>query len=96
MIKDAEPENAVVARAVDSIEFHEWSDLEASVERDVAFLKGHPLIVSGTVVTGWIFHVETGKVGDLVSFFYNVLIWLDYKGGLRCSHLQSLSMDTKL
>lgn len=54
-----------VAEAADGIEFLEFSDLEKSVKEEVEFVKAHPLIVKETEVTGWVYHVESGKVcGD--------------------------------
>lgn len=51
-----------VAAAADAIQFLEFSDLEKSVKEEVEFVKAHPLIVKETEVTGWVYHVETGKV----------------------------------
>lgn len=62
IVKDADPGNATVAEAVNQIHFLEFSDLEESVKDDVKFLKEHPLVLKDTVVTGWIYRVETGKV----------------------------------
>ncbi|KAG6891066.1 hypothetical protein C0995_014155 [Termitomyces sp. Mi166 len=62
IVKEAEPGNAAVAQAVDQMHFLEFSDLEKSVKEDVKFLEEHPLVLRDTIVTGWIYHVETGKV----------------------------------
>lgn len=51
-----------VAAAADAIQFLEFSDLEKSVKEEVEFVKAHPLIFKETEVTGWIYHVETGRV----------------------------------
>ena len=51
-----------VAAAADAIQFLEFSDIEKSVKDEVEFVKGHPLIVKETEVTGWVYHVESGKV----------------------------------
>jgi carbonic anhydrase len=48
--------------AVDQIDFLEFSDLESSVRDDVAWLRSHPLLLRETVVTGWVYEVETGQV----------------------------------
>ncbi|KAG6868558.1 hypothetical protein C0993_001254 [Termitomyces sp. T159_Od127] len=66
IVKEADPGNTAVVEAVDEISFLEFSDLEKSVEDDVKFLEEHPLVLKGTVVTGWIYHVETGKVSRIV------------------------------
>ncbi|KAG5353474.1 hypothetical protein C0989_006632, partial [Termitomyces sp. Mn162] len=61
IVKEADPGNTAIAQAVDQIHFLEFSDLEKSVKDDVEFLKEHPLVLKDTIVTGWIYHVETGK-----------------------------------
>lgn len=53
-----------VAELVDHIDFLEIADLEANVKEDVEFLKGHPLLLEGTKISGWIYHVENGKVRE--------------------------------
>ena len=55
-------EGEKVAAAADAVEFLEFSDVEKSVKEEVEFVKAHPLIVKETEVTGWIYHVESGKV----------------------------------
>jgi hypothetical protein len=60
-VKDEDPTDTV-AHAVDSIDFFEFSDLDESVKSDVQFLRENPLILKETVITGWVYHVETGKV----------------------------------
>jgi len=55
-----------VAAAADAIEFLEFSDLEKSVKEEVEFVKAHPLIMKETEVTGWVYHVESGKVRRMV------------------------------
>jgi carbonic anhydrase len=47
---------------VDELDFLEFSDLEGSVRKDVEVLKNHPLILPETEVSGYIYHVETGKL----------------------------------
>ena len=37
-------------------------DIEVALGEDVEFLRGHPLIFSDTMVSGWVYDVETGKV----------------------------------
>ena len=51
-----------VAAAADAIQFLEFSDLDRSVKEEVEFVKAHPLILKETEVTGWVYHVESGKV----------------------------------
>ena len=51
-----------VAVAADALEFLEFSDIDKSVEEEVEFVKTHPLILKETEVTGWVYHVESGKV----------------------------------
>jgi carbonic anhydrase len=51
-----------VAAAADAIQFLEFSDLDKSVKEEVEFVKTHPLILKETEVTGWVYHVESGKV----------------------------------
>ena len=51
-----------VAAAADVIEFLEFSDLDKAVKEEVGFVKAHPLILRETEVTGWVYHVESGKV----------------------------------
>jgi carbonic anhydrase len=52
---------------VDGIDFLEFSNLEGSVKEDVEWLKAHPLILPGTVVTGWVYEVESGAVSIISS-----------------------------
>ena len=61
-VKSEAPGSAAVAQAVDNIDFLTFSHLEESVKDDVNFLKGNPLILEGTILTGWIYDVTTGKV----------------------------------
>ena len=59
----AEQGDAVkVAAAADAIQFLEFSDLDKAVKEEVEFVKTHPLIIRDTEVTGWVYHVESGKV----------------------------------
>lgn len=55
---------AKVAAAADVIQFLEFSDLDKAVKEEVEFVKAHPLILRETEVTGWVYHVESGKVRD--------------------------------
>lgn len=58
IVKKAEPDNAVVAREVDAIEFLEFPDAAEAVKRDVQYLKEHPLVLKGTEITGWLYDVK--------------------------------------
>ena len=51
-----------IAAVADVIQFLEFSDLDKSVKEEVEFVKAHPLILKETEVTGWVYHVESGKV----------------------------------
>lgn len=66
-LKEADPSDAV-ARAADSIDFLEFSDWDEAVKEEVKFVKEHPLILKNTVVTGWVYHVETGKVSPARTY----------------------------
>ncbi|KAI5480203.1 carbonic anhydrase [Pseudohyphozyma bogoriensis] len=46
--------------------FLEFSDLHQSVEDDVNTLKESPLILDDTVITGFVYHVETGVLEKVV------------------------------
>ncbi|THH29731.1 hypothetical protein EUX98_g4457 [Antrodiella citrinella] len=65
IVKDSDPSNPA-AQAVDHIDFLEFSDLELSVKEDVSFLKESALVLPGTVITGWVYDVETGKIKQIV------------------------------
>ncbi|KAF9650707.1 carbonic anhydrase [Thelephora ganbajun] len=55
-----------IADAVDAIQFLEFSDLDKAVKEEVEYVKVHPLILKETEVTGWVYHVESGKVRRVV------------------------------
>lgn len=67
LIKEAEPDNGSVAEEVNKINFLEFPHLEESVKNDIRFLEEHPLVLKGTKITGWIYHIESGKVGRSIS-----------------------------
>ena len=73
LVKDSDPSNAAL-HAVDNIDFLEFGDLEQSVKEDVAFLKESPFVLPETVITGWVYEVETGKVSSLRLFTFDT--WL--------------------
>lgn len=65
LVKDSDPSNTAL-HAVDHIDFLEFGDLEQSVKDDVKFLKDSALVLPETVITGWVYEVETGKVSTIV------------------------------
>jgi carbonic anhydrase len=62
LVKKESPNRAEVGGLVDSIDFLEFDDEKGSVEKDVEYLRNHPLLLEGTAITGWLYHVETGKI----------------------------------
>lgn len=65
-IKSEAPDNPTVAHAVDDVKFlRHYSNVDDSVAGDVKFLKEHPLVLEGTVITGWVYDVYTGKVSTI-------------------------------
>lgn len=66
VIRETHPGNDAVAHAVDKLDFSEFSSLEESVKADIQFLKGNPLVLKETPITGWIYDVKTGKVKQIV------------------------------
>ncbi|TCD70629.1 hypothetical protein EIP91_002348 [Steccherinum ochraceum] len=65
LVKDSDPTNEAL-QVVDKIDFLEFNDLEQSVKDDVAFLRESALVLPGTVVTGWVYEVETGRIKQIV------------------------------
>ncbi|KAF9031245.1 carbonic anhydrase [Hymenopellis radicata] len=61
--KDASP---AVAQLVDQFDFLEFSNLELSVKEEVEHLKNNPLLLKETKISGWIYHVENGKISRVV------------------------------
>ncbi|KAH8814720.1 carbonic anhydrase [Flagelloscypha sp. PMI_526] len=59
-------ETPAAADLVKGIDFLEFSDLEGSVKSDVKLLKESPLVLEGTVITGWVYEVESGKIKQVV------------------------------
>jgi len=55
-----------VAVAAEAIQFLEFSDLDKAVKEEVEHVKTHPLILKETEVTGWVYHVESGKVRRVI------------------------------
>ncbi|TFK76770.1 carbonic anhydrase [Pluteus cervinus] len=66
IVKGAAPGDAAVASAVDAIDFLEFSNVEEGVRADVEYLKNHPLVLKGSIITGWVYDVTTGKVHKVV------------------------------
>ncbi|EMD41550.1 hypothetical protein CERSUDRAFT_41471 [Gelatoporia subvermispora B] len=79
LVKDSDPGNPAL-EAVDKIDFLEFPDLEQSIKDDVAFLKENPLVLPETVVTGWVYEVETGKVCPVQNLWGRLCVT-----HLRCS-----------
>ena len=52
------------ASEIQAIDFGPFIDLEGSVKADVDFLKNHPLVLKESVITGWVYECETGKVRE--------------------------------
>lgn len=48
------------------IDFLPFSDLEASVRADLAFLQTSPLIAKETVIRGFIYDVRTGGASEVI------------------------------
>jgi carbonic anhydrase len=61
-VKAANPGRDDVAKTIDGMDWHTFTDVEESVKRDLKYLAESPLVVKGTKVTGWIYDVDTGKV----------------------------------
>jgi len=61
-IKQDNPDDSVVAKLVDEMDFDHIEDLEASVKSDVKYLREHALVKKETKITGWIYDIKTGKV----------------------------------
>ncbi|KAK0459113.1 carbonic anhydrase [Desarmillaria tabescens] len=60
-------DGAEAASLVNDIDFLEFSKLEESVKQDVKYLQSHPLVLKDTPITGWIYHLENGKVTQVVQ-----------------------------
>jgi carbonic anhydrase len=50
---------------IDHIDFLEFDNVEGAVRTDVQWLRANKLIFPETVITGWVYEVETGKVSML-------------------------------
>lgn len=59
ILKDKYPQ---ASSEIDGIDFLTFPDLEGSVKADVEYLKNHPLVLKESIITGWVYEVETGKV----------------------------------
>ena len=57
-LKQAYPKSSA---EIESIDFGPFPEIEGAVKSDVEFLKKHPLVLSDSVITGWVYEVETGK-----------------------------------
>ena len=47
-------------------DFQPYSDTEEAVRGDVRWLRGHGALVQGTVVSGWVYDVKSGRVQEVV------------------------------
>jgi carbonic anhydrase len=56
------PGSAEVANEAAKIDFLEFSNIEKAIRENIDFLKNHPLVLKETLITGWVYEVETGKV----------------------------------
>ena len=72
-----------VAAAADTIQFLEFSDLDKAVEEEVEYVKAHPLILKETEVTGWVYHVESGKVRYQIIVFLPAADFVNLCGQVR-------------
>lgn len=61
-VKAEEAGNHKVAQAIDQIDFLPFPELDKSVRDDVDHLKNSGLLKVGTLLSGWIYDVKTGKV----------------------------------
>jgi len=59
-------ETPAAAEQADQTDFLPIAHLEDSVRDDVNFLKESPLVLEDTVITGWVYDVNTGKVNGHV------------------------------
>ncbi|EIN13386.1 carbonic anhydrase, partial [Punctularia strigosozonata HHB-11173 SS5] len=62
LILSAHPGDKEVAEAVEKVDLSGVTDVEDALNADLKFLHEHPLVLKDTLITGWIFDVETGKV----------------------------------
>ncbi|KAJ7785866.1 carbonic anhydrase family protein [Mycena metata] len=56
-----------VAKIVDAMDFHHIIDPVESVKKDVKFLSEHPLVIKGTMISGWLYDVDTGKISQILE-----------------------------
>ncbi|BGP37204.1 hypothetical protein JCM10449v2_001109 [Rhodotorula kratochvilovae] len=66
VVRKREGISAEGVKELERLEFREFSDLEQSVKEDVDAIQKHPLVLQETVVSGWVYEVETGKVRRVV------------------------------
>lgn len=50
----------------EGFDFQPYNDTAQAVKDDVQLLRGHGALVKGTIVSGWIYDVKTGKVEEVV------------------------------
>lgn len=51
----------------EGFDFQPYPDTEQAVREDVTFLRGNRALVPGTVVSGWVYDVKTGRVTEIVA-----------------------------
>ncbi|KAH8797268.1 carbonic anhydrase [Xylogone sp. PMI_703] len=57
--------NSSAQRETHGMEKDEREIVENSVKQDVRFLRGHPLIKSTVIITGWYYDLHTGRVEEV-------------------------------
>ncbi|KAH8831995.1 carbonic anhydrase [Flagelloscypha sp. PMI_526] len=65
IVSNETPAAAELVKDTDFMEFGE-KGVEGSIKADVKFLKESPLVLDDTVITGWVYETETGKVRQIV------------------------------
>ncbi|KAJ7456575.1 carbonic anhydrase [Mycena latifolia] len=66
-VKKVNPGREDVAKTVDGMDFHSFTNVEASVHADVKFLVENPLVKKGSKITGWVYDVDTGKISQVAD-----------------------------
>ncbi|KAF9504779.1 hypothetical protein BS47DRAFT_1354749 [Hydnum rufescens UP504] len=62
LIRNPPKPGVVIRSTVQSMSFLPFKDQRQTVRDDVAFLREHPLVLAGTVITGWIYNVQSGRI----------------------------------
>jgi carbonic anhydrase len=86
LVKDSEASSP----EVDSIDFHEFANVEDAVKDDVQWLKDNKLILPETIITGWVYEVETGKAGRSAEDNWGLRVSHDvYRSARSCKLLKT-------